>query len=60
MAQNDVVTIKCGGKTEKMKRKDAEKLYLEAMMCSEGSEQSRYVQIYAQLVSGEDYCFDEL
>ena len=55
---NDMVTISDNGRTETMKRADAIKLYYEAMLCSEGSAQSRYCTIYLQLLEGESFCSD--
>ena len=50
----------CYGKLKEFKSvKEAKDFYLECMMCSEGSEQSRYVQIYTQLCNGLTYCSDE-
>ena len=57
--KDDIVTITCYGKTEKVSRKDALAFYLEAMMNSEGSEQDRYTTIYCQLKEGRKVCSDE-
>lgn len=57
--KNDNVVIKCYGKEERRKRKDAIKFYLECMMYSEGCERDRYTNIYLQLLSGQTYCNDE-
>lgn len=57
--KDDIVTITCYGKTEKVSRKDALAFYLEAMMNSEGSEQDRYTTIYCQLKEGQKVCSDE-
>ena len=56
---NNMVTIKCYGEEKKMSREAAKKLYFEAMIFSEGSEQARYVSIYTQLVAGLNICTDE-
>lgn len=39
--------------------KEAEHFFLEAMNCSEGSEQERYITIYLQLMRGHQYCVDQ-
>lgn len=57
--KDDIVTITCYGRTEKMPRKDALAFYLEAMMNSESSEQDRYTTIYCQLKEGQKVCSDE-
>lgn len=57
--KDDIVTITCYGRTEKVPRKDALNFYLEAMMNSEGSEQDRYTTIYCQLKEGQKVCSDE-
>lgn len=50
----------CYGKMKKFKTvKQAKDFYLDCMFNSEGSEQSRYVQIYRQLSDGLKYCSDE-
>ena len=56
---NDMVTISDNGRTKTMKRADAIKVYHEAMLCSEGSAQNRYCNIYLQLVEGNSVCSDE-
>ena len=56
----DLVTITCYGKKEQMHRDEAIAFYSEAVMCCEGSEQSRYATILAQLSAGEKECSDEL
>ena len=56
------MTIKtmCYGELKKFKTAEqAKNFYLECMMCSEGAEQNRYVQIYTQLCDGLKYCSDE-
>lgn len=37
---------------------EAKKFFLDCMLNSEGAEQSRYVQIYGQLMAGHTYCTD--
>lgn len=56
--KKDMVTITCYSQTETMERGKALKKYLEAMRCSEGSENERYQQIYFQLLDGETECYD--
>lgn len=55
---NDIVTISCYGKEEKMSRLDAMKKYQECVLCSEGSERDRYVNILVALLNGDKYCSD--
>ena len=40
-------------------RANAKKMYLEGMMCCEGSEQERYTNIYCQLEQGATYATDD-
>jgi len=49
---DDIVTVTCYGKTEKMTRREALSEYLEGMRCCEGSEAERYETIYFQLLDG--------
>ena len=58
-----MATVICStyGREKKFKsRKDAIKFFKECVMCSEGSEQSRYVSILMQLMNGDKYCSDEM
>ena len=57
--KNDVVTIKCYGTVEKMRRQEAIKEYKEGMLYCDGSERDRYTTIYLQLIDGYKYCTDE-
>lgn len=57
--KNDIVTIHIYGQTEKRRRQSAIKFYLEAMACSEGSENERYTNIYLDLIEGKKECFDQ-
>ena len=57
--REDLVTIIDNGREETMTRGAAMDLYFEAMICSEGSAQSRYCQIYVQLCNGDTVCTDE-
>ena len=57
--RSDIVTVIDNGEKETMERGRAIDLYYEAMLCSEGSAQSRYCQIYLQLCNGDTVCTDE-
>lgn len=39
-------------------REEAKRFYLEGIMSCEGSERDRYVNVYADLVSGKRVCSD--
>lgn len=54
----DIVTVTCYGKTEQLDRKVAIDKYLEAMVCSEGSERDRYSKILGELMTGQTICDD--
>lgn len=54
----DIVTVTCYGKTEQLERDVAIKKYLDAMMCSEGSERDRYSKILGELMTGQTVCDD--
>lgn len=56
--KKDIVTITCCNETEQMERADAISKYSECVMCSEGSEQSRYANILAELLHGYKVCTD--
>lgn len=54
-----MVTIKCYGKEEKWyNRQDAINHFTEGMLCSEGSEQTRYCTILSGLYAGLNYVTD--
>ena len=55
----DMVKVTCYGTTEIMTRADAIREFREGVMCSEGSEQSRYANILVGLLSGETEVSDE-
>ena len=57
--RTDMVAVSCGGKKEFMERPEAIKLYTEGTLSCEGSEQSRYASILAQLLEGSPVCSDE-
>lgn len=50
--EKDLVKIICYNKEQYMERQEAIKFYLECMMCSEGAERDRYVNIYLGLIQG--------
>lgn len=55
----DKVVCKCYGKEKEFNsREEAKKFYWEGALCSEGSEQSRYINILADLDAGKKYCTD--
>ena len=56
--KKDIVTITCYGSTKQMNRAEAISKYSECVMCSEGSEQSRYANILAELLHGYKVCTD--
>lgn len=56
--KNDLVTITCYGRTERMERSEAIAKYYDAMTACEGCEAERYKNLYTQLVEGETICFD--
>lgn len=58
--EKDMVNVTCYKKTTTMTRHDAIQFYLKAMRCSEGSERSRYTNIYLQLLDGNKDCSDEV
>jgi len=55
---NDIVIVHCYNDIKTMTRKYALSKYLECMMCSEGAERDRYVNIYCGLVAGDKEIFD--
>ena len=57
--KKDIVTIICYGSAEHIERADAIRKYSECVMCSEGSEQSRYAKILAELLRGYRVCTDD-
>ena len=57
--QSKTVITVCYGKIKPWSdRKKAETFFLQAMASSEGSEQSRYTQIYMKLLEGKVICTD--
>ena len=59
MCKNKITTVCYGMKEMWNSREKAKAHFLEAMMNSDGSEQSRYTQVYMKLACGLDYCTDE-
>lgn len=59
MKEKDMVSITCYGSTEKMERKKAIAFYEECAAGSEGSEQSRYINILIGLRMGFHSVSDE-
>ena len=57
--RQDIVSIRCYDRWEKMDRKEAIDKYSLAILCSDGFELKRYALILAQLVRGENVCTDE-
>lgn len=55
---NDIVEIICYGRHEKMERQKAIKEYKMAILCSEGHERNRYVNILMDLEMGYKVCND--
>ena len=55
----DIVTIICYGIEKKMEREEAKEFYIDCIRNSEGSEQSRYMNIYLDLLAGLTTCTDE-
>lgn len=55
----DIVTISDNGRIYQAERGEAKRTYFEAMMCSEGSAQCRYSNIYCALEAGATFCSDE-
>lgn len=57
---NELVSVTCYRKTEKMTRREALRFYYEGMCCSEGSEHERYETIFFQLMQGRRIVSDEI
>ena len=55
----NLVKIKCYDKISVMDRSEAIRKFSSYILCSEGSEQSRYAEILSQLLNGYEYCYDE-
>lgn len=56
--KSDIVTVTCYGQRETMERSDALSKYKEGILCCEGAERERYVNIYFQLLDGAREAFD--
>ena len=59
VTKKDIVTVICYGSAEHIERADAIRKYSECVMCSEGSEQTRYAQILAEPLHGYRVCTDD-
>ena len=57
--EKDIVKVTCYYKTEEYERTEAINKFRECVLCSEGSEQSRYSKILGELLSGYKECSDE-
>ena len=54
------ITVECYGELKNFNTsEEAMRFFLECMLWSEGSERSRYYQIFTQLARGLKYCSDE-
>ena len=56
----DLVVVTCYGKTKQWDRRAAMDFFEEGILCCEGSERDRYVNIYFQLKSGAKEASDEI
>lgn len=57
---NEMITVRCYYKEEKITRAEAIKKYTEGYECSEGSERERYMEILMDLMNEKDYCDDKV
>ena len=57
--KKDIVKITCGGSVRTMERNKAIDFFWECICGSDGSERSRYLDIYEQLRAGCKNCSDE-
>lgn len=57
--KSDVVVVTCYGRQEVLERRDALAKYKEGILCCEGAERDRYVNIYFQLMDGAREASDE-
>jgi len=55
---NQMVSVTCYGKTERMTRARALEKYSEGASVCDGSEAERYSNIVMQLLDGETECYD--
>ncbi len=56
----EIITVRCYYKEEKLTKTDAYKKYREAYECSDGSEKERYMEVLMDLADGKDYCDDKV
>ena len=56
--KSDLVVVTCYGRQQVMQRKDALAYYKDAILCCEGAERDRYVNIYFQLLDGAREAYD--
>ena len=59
LKDEDIVKVTCYGRTEELPRAKAIAKYHDCIFCSEGAEQSRYIEIYGQLLNGDKHATDE-
>ena len=58
-AESGGVTTVCYGKVQEWEnRSEARKVFLEAMMNTDGAERERYSNVYYRIIRGLDYCTD--
>ena len=55
---NEIVSITCYGRTERMTRRAGLEKYSEGASVCDGSEAERYSNIVMQLLDGETECYD--
>ena len=54
-----MVDVICYGKRDTWNsREEAKKFYFDGMMCCDGSERNRYMNVYIALVNGDNVCSD--
>lgn len=54
----DPVRVTCYGETKTWERKDALEFFKGGILCCEGAERDRYVNIYFQLLDGAKEAYD--
>lgn len=57
---NEIITVRCYYKEEKITRKDALKKYRDGYYCSDGSERERYAKVLMDLMADKTYCDDKV
>ena len=58
--KKDLVLVTCYGQTKEWEREEAMDFYEEGILCCEGAERDRYVEIYFQLKHGAKVATDEI